>query len=95
MAKLTNNEMLKGSMTRGTGGRGTSCSSRSGGWWTARVAQAKGGGSWMPVSPTIVADVKRFSRQIKRTKFSAHTPAESRLEEVALNAADPSALRRI
>jgi hypothetical protein len=49
----------------------------------------------MPVSPTIVADVKRFSRQIKRTKFSAHTPAESRLEEVALNAADPSALRRI
>src|SRR5215813_6708147 len=25
------------------------------------------------ISPTIVADVKRFSRQIKRTKFSAHT----------------------
>jgi hypothetical protein len=26
------------------------------------------------LSPTIVADVKRFSHQIKRTKFSAHTP---------------------
>src|SRR6266508_1521142 len=26
------------------------------------------------ISPTIVADVKRFSHQIKRTKFSAHTP---------------------
>src|SRR6266511_2711735 len=25
------------------------------------------------ISPTIVADVKRFSHQIKRTKFSAHT----------------------
>jgi hypothetical protein len=28
------------------------------------------------ISPTIVADVKRFSHQIKRTKFSAHTGTE-------------------
>src|SRR2546430_12930102 len=30
------------------------------------------------ISPTIVADVKRFSHQIKRTKFSAHTGREAR-----------------
>src|SRR6266508_3358558 len=29
------------------------------------------------ISPTIVADVKRFSHQIKRTKFSAHTGSAS------------------
>jgi hypothetical protein len=40
------------------------------------------------ISPTIVADVKRFSHQIKRTKFSAHTRSPGALR--VLHAQPPS-----
>jgi hypothetical protein len=45
------------------------------------------------ISATIVADVKRFGQQIKRTRFSAHTgPVCSRhqLQALFVKAVDPT-----